>query len=159
ALFSPVYMDGVLYGLGRNASSLVAIDAGTGKEIWIHEGLNGVTGKGINYWQSDDGSDRRLIFSINSYIQEIDAKTGKSILSSGTNGVVDMRTGLARAEASGERVQTASPGRVWRNTIVFGSAPGEAFVSPPGDIRAYDVVTGRKLWQFHTVPLPGEFGY
>src|SRR5689334_9163017 len=59
--FSPVYVDGVLYGLGRNASSLVALDPATGKEIWIHEGLNGIQNKGISYWQSADGKDKRLI--------------------------------------------------------------------------------------------------
>ena len=54
-------------------TSLVALDATTGKEIWIHEGLNGITSKGINYWESEDGKDRRLIFSVNSFLQEIDA--------------------------------------------------------------------------------------
>jgi quinoprotein glucose dehydrogenase len=154
--FTPVVVDDVLYGLGRN-NSLIALDAATGKEIWIHEGLNGINSNGINYWQSADGSDRRLIFAVNSYLQAIDARTGKSILTFGKNGIVDLREGLARA-ASG-RAQPASPGRIWRNTLVLGGASGEAFITPPGDIRAYDVVTGRKVWQFHTIPLPGEFGY
>ena len=52
-----------------------------------------------------------------------------------------------------------SPGKVWKNLLILGSTTGEAFISPPGDIRAYDVVTGRKVWQFHTIPRPGEFGY
>src|SRR5262245_10047505 len=79
ATFSPVYAHDVLYGFGRNGSSLIALDASTGKEIWIHEGLNGMTSKGINYWESEDGKDRRLIFSVQSFLQEIDAQTGKSI--------------------------------------------------------------------------------
>ena len=65
----------------------------------------------------------------------------------------------ARAEQYAGRIQSNSPGKVWKNLIILGSAPGEAFVNPPGDIRAYDVITGEKKWQFHTVPLPGEFGY
>ena len=56
-------------------------------------------------------------------------------------------------------IQSNSPGKVWKNILILGSAPGEAFITPPGDIRAYDVVTGKKVWQFHTVPQPGEFGY
>ena len=52
-----------------------------------------------------------------------------------------------------------SPGKVWKNLLILGSTTGEAFISPPGDIRAYDVVTGKKVWQFHTIPRPGEFGY
>ena len=59
--FNPIVVDDVMYVLGRN-SSLVALDATTGKEIWIHEGLSGITSRGINYWQSEDGKDRRLLF-------------------------------------------------------------------------------------------------
>src|SRR3990170_1343846 len=59
--FSPVFARDVLYGLGRNGSSIVALDPTTGKELWIHDGLNGITSKGINYWESEDGRDRRLI--------------------------------------------------------------------------------------------------
>src|SRR5690242_8621771 len=156
--FNPIVVDNVMYLLGRN-SSLIAVDATTGKEIWIHEGLAGITSRGVNYWQSDDGKDRRLIFSINSFLQEIDAQSGKSIMTFGQNGIVDLRKGLPRAETYAGRIQSNSPGKVWKNLLILGSAPGEAFVNPPGDIRAYDVVTGEKVWQFHTVPLPGEFGY
>jgi quinoprotein glucose dehydrogenase len=159
AQFNPVVVDGVLYGLGRNSSSLVALDATTGKEIWIHEGLNGIVSKGINFWQSEDGKDRRLLFSVNSYLQAIDARTGRSIMSFGKNGIVDLRVGLRRAEGTGASAQQNSPGRIWRNTIILGGSSGEAFITPPGDIRAYDVITGQKVWQFHTVPEPGEFGY
>lgn len=155
--FNPVVVDDVMYVLGRN-SSLIALDATTGKELWIHEGLGGIVSRGINYWQSADGKDKRLLFSINSYLQAIDATTGKSILTFGENGTVDLRIGLARSQYAG-RIQSNSPGKIWKNLIFLGSAAGEAFIAPPGDIRAYDVVTGQKVWQFHTVPLPGEFGY
>jgi quinoprotein glucose dehydrogenase len=159
ANFSPVVVDGVLYGLGRNSSALVALDATTGKEIWVHDGLNGIVSKGINFWQSEDGKDRRLLFSVNSFLQAIDARTGKSIMTFGKNGVVDLRAGLRRAEGTGVSAQQNSPGRIWRNTLILGGSSGEAFITPPGDIRAYDVITGQRVWQFHTVPEPGEFGY
>jgi quinoprotein glucose dehydrogenase len=155
--FNPVVVDDVMYLLGRN-SSLIALDATNGKEIWIHEGLGGIVSRGINYWQSADGKDKRLLFSINSFLQAIDATTGKSILTFGENGTVDLRIGLARSETAG-RIQSNSPGKVWKNLLILGSAAGESFIAPPGDIRAYDVVTGQKVWQFHTIPLPGEFGY
>jgi quinoprotein glucose dehydrogenase len=157
--FSPVFARDVLYGLGRNASALVALDATTGKEIWVHDGLTGITSKGINYWESADGKDRRLIFAIDSFLQQIDAQTGKSILTFGDNGIVDMRVGLPRAEGTSVRAMPASPGRIWRNIMVFGGQSGESIMTPPGDIRAYDVLTGKLLWQFHTIPRPGEFGY
>src|SRR5438093_11309421 len=91
--FNPIVVRGVVYGKGRN-SSLIALDAATGKEIWIHEGLEGMTRRGVNYWESKDGKDRRLIFSLGGYLQEIDAATGKTVRTFGANGVVDMREGL-----------------------------------------------------------------
>ena len=156
--FNPIVIDDVMYVLGRN-NALIALDATSGKEIWIHERLNGITSRGINYWQSGDGKDRRLIFSINGYMQAIDAKSGESIRTFGDNGIVDLRKGLARAEGTDRRVQSRTPGKIWKNLLIMGSAAGEGWVTPPGDIRAYDIVTGKLAWQFHTVPLPGEFGY
>jgi quinoprotein glucose dehydrogenase len=157
-IFNPIVVDNVMYVLARN-SSLVALDAATGKEIWIHENLPGLTSRGIAYWESNDRNDRRLIFTINNYLQEIDARTGKSILSFGNNGLVDLRESLGRDPDTIVRIQPESPGRVFENLIMLGSATGEAYLSPPGHIRAYDVVTGRRVWTFHTVPQPGEFGY
>ena len=57
------------------------------------------------------------------------------------------------------RIQTDSPGRVFEDLILLGSTPGEAYLSAPGDIRAYNVITGKLVWSFHTIPHPGEFGY
>ena len=149
---------GTIYGRGRNGA-LVALDAKTGKEIWIHEGMQAMTARGMNYWESKDGKDRRLIFTMNDYLQEIDATTGISITSFGTNGVVDLREGLGRDPDTIGRIQSGTPGRIFENLILLGSATGEGYMSPPGDLRAYDVLTGKLVWQFHTVPHPGEFGY
>ena len=157
-VFNPIVVDNVMYVLARN-SSLVALDAATGKEIWIHENLPGLATRGIAYWESKDRKDRRLIFAINNYLQEIDARTGKSILTFGNNGLVDLREGLGRDPKTIVRIQPESPGRVFENLILLGSSTGEAYLSPPGDIRAYDVMTGKLVWTFHTIPHPGEFGY
>ncbi|MEZ5284898.1 MAG: PQQ-binding-like beta-propeller repeat protein [Vicinamibacterales bacterium] len=157
-VFNPVVVDNVAYVLARN-DSLVALDASTGREIWIHENLKGIAPRGINYWESADRSDRRLLFQMNSYLQAIDARTGKSILTFGTDGAVNLREGLRRDPAALVKVQSSNPGKVYENLIILGSAAGENYLAPPGDIRAYDVVSGRLVWQFHTVPHPGEFGY
>jgi quinoprotein glucose dehydrogenase len=157
-IFNPIVIDNVMYVLARN-SSLVALDASTGKEIWIHENLPGLASRGIAYWESKDRKDRRLIFTINNHLQEIDARTGKSILTFGANGLVDLRAGLGRDPRSITRIQPEAPGRVFENLILLGSAPGEAYLSAPGHLRAYDVVTGKLVWTFHTIPQPGEFGY
>ena len=103
--FNPIYSRGVIYTRGRT-NALVALDATTGKEIWVHDQLGGMALRGINYWESRDGRDRRLIFTINDYLQEIDALTGKTIRTFGTNGVVDLREGLGRDPATIGRVQS-----------------------------------------------------
>ena len=155
----PIAVRGVIYGRGRNGS-LVAIDAKMGAELWVRENMNGMTGRGINYWSSADGRDERLIFSMDSLLQEVDAKTGKSIMSFGRNGVVDLREGIdGRDPSTIGNIQSNTPGEVFENLIILGSATGEGYLSPPGDIRAYDVTSGRLVWTFHTVPRPGEFGY
>jgi quinoprotein glucose dehydrogenase len=157
-VFNPIVVDNVMYVMARN-SSLVALDAATGKEIWIHENLQGLATRGIAHWESKDRKDRRLIFAINNRLQAIDARTGKSILTFGNKGLVDLREGLGRDPKTIVRVQPESPGRVFENLILLGSSTGEAYLSTPGDIRAYDVVTGKMVWSFHTIPHPGEEGY
>ena len=155
----PIVVRGVIYGRGRNGS-LVALDAKTGRELWVRENMRGMTGRGINYWEDAEGSDQRLIFSMSSLLQQVDAKTGRSIMSFGTNGVVDLREGIdGRDPATIGNIQSNTPGEVFENLIILGSATGEGYMAPPGDIRAYDVLTGRLVWTFHTVPRPGEFGY
>jgi len=155
--FNPIVARGVIYTKARN-KSMVALDAASGEEIWIHDGLAGMTERGINYWESPDGSDRRLIFALGDYLQELDAKTGKLIRSFGKDGTVDLRDELGR-DPNAIRVQSNTPGKIFENLVILGSAPGEAYFSAPGDLRAYNVLTGKLAWQFHTVPHPGEYGY
>jgi quinoprotein glucose dehydrogenase len=157
-LFNPIVVGKVMYVLARN-NSLVALDATTGKEIWIHAHLPGISIRGINFWESKDHKDQRLIFQINHYIEEIDARTGKSILTFGEQGLVDLRAGLGRPLETVTRIRSNTPGRVFEDLIILGSSTGESYMSPPGDLRAYSVITGKMAWIFHTVPHPGEPGY
>ena len=154
--FNPVVVRGVIYGRGPNGS-FVALDAATGRQLWLHAGVEGFNSRGINYWESKDGKDRRLIFSAGNMLQEIDAQTGESVTSFGTNGKVDLREGLDR-DPTAINQQSRTPGRIFENLLILGSATNQEYDSAPGDIRAFDVRTGRKVWTFHTVPRPGEFG-
>ncbi|HEV7607116.1 MAG TPA: PQQ-binding-like beta-propeller repeat protein [Steroidobacteraceae bacterium] len=156
--FNPVIVDNVMYVLAKN-SSLVAIDVVTHKELWIHANLRGITNRGVNYWSSADGKDRRLLFALDDTLQAIDARSGKSILTFGKNGLVDLREGLGRDPPTIRRVMSSTPGRIFDNLLLLGSSPGEGYFSAPGHIRAYNVVTGELAWTFHTIPQPGEFGY
>jgi len=159
--FNPIMVDGMLYVLAKR-NSIVALDARTGKEIWTYTPdppAAIITNRGINYWESQDRSDRRLLFCANHALQAIDARTGKPILSFGTGGRVDLKEGLGRDPKSLTLVQSTTPGRVFENLLILGSATNQGYGSAPGDIRAFDVRTGKLVWTFHTIPHPGEFGY
>ncbi|MDX2072375.1 MAG: PQQ-binding-like beta-propeller repeat protein [Haliscomenobacter sp.] len=156
--FSPIVVDTTMYVMGKN-NSLIAVSALSGKEIWIHANLLGMSRRGLNYWESKDKKDKRLIFTLNNSLQAIDAVTGKTITSFGTDGYVDMREGLGRDPSSIRRMQAMMPGVIYNDLVIVGSAPGEGYFSAPGFVRAYNVVSGKLEWTFHTVPQPGEFGY
>ncbi|MDB5248802.1 MAG: Quinoprotein glucose dehydrogenase [Segetibacter sp.] len=156
--FNPLVVDNVMYVPAKN-NSLVAVDITSGKEIWIHSNLTIQSRRGLSYWESKDRNDRRLLFCVNNTLQEIDARTGKSIPTFGTNGYVDLRQNLGRDPATIGRATPTTPAPVFEDLILMGSSPGEAYFSAPGHIRAYNVITGKLAWVFHTIPHPGEFGY
>jgi quinoprotein glucose dehydrogenase len=163
--FSPLVIDNIAYFAAKQGS-LVAVDATTGKELWVHpfptaggapSRFGGIAGlRGANYWESKDRTDRRLFMPVGGFLQAIDARTGKLVDSFANHGKLDLKTGLDRGERP---LASRTPGRIFENILILGSATGEGYLAPPGDIRAFDVVTGKLLWVFHTIPRPGEFGY
>jgi quinoprotein glucose dehydrogenase len=160
-LFNPLVVDRTMYVLARN-NSIVALDAVTGRELWVHPTgakTQLITNRGINYWESADHSKSRLLFAVDNFLQAIDARTGQSIQNFGVNGRVDLREGFGRDPQSLKLVQSTTPGRVFEDLLILGSATNEEYESGPGDIRAYNVRTGQLVWTFHTVPHPGEVGY
>jgi glucose dehydrogenase len=159
--FNPIVVDGVMYVLAKN-NSIVALDAASGAEIWTHPAEPNttlITNRGINYWESKDRSDRRLLYASNHVLHAIDARTGRSILTFGAAGSVDLKQGLDRDPSTIRLVQSTTPGRVFEDLLILGSATNQEYGSAPGDIRAFDVRTGKLVWTFHTIPKPGEFGY
>ena len=157
---NPLVIDGVMFVYGKN-NNIVAVDATTGKEVWVYDTSNPrlISHRGMAYWESKDGSDRRLFFSMNNQLNVLDARSGKPVPTFGKGGAVDLRAGLGRDPSTVRQIESGTPGRVFENLIILGSATGEEYESPPGDLRAYNVVTGKLVWQFHTVPHPGEMGY
>jgi quinoprotein glucose dehydrogenase len=159
--FNPIVVGKTMYVLAKH-TSVVALDAATGKELWTYHSQFAPTiemHRGINFWQSKDGSEQRLLIPFANHLEAIDARTGQLITSFGDNGRVDLREGLGRDPATIHQIQSATPGRVFEDLLILGSTTGEEYESPPGDIRAYNVRTGKMAWIFHTVPHPGEFGY
>jgi quinoprotein glucose dehydrogenase len=163
--FSPLVVDNVAY-VAAKGGSLAAIDATNGRELWVHRfdspggggggRFGGIAGqRGANYWESKDRSDRRILVSSGGFLQAIDAKTGKLVDGFGDQGKLDLKAGLDRTPRP---LASRTPGRVFENILILGSATGEGYLAPPGDIRGIDVVTGKPLWTFHTIPRPGEFG-
>jgi quinoprotein glucose dehydrogenase len=153
--FNPIVVDGTMFV--ASANQVVALDAATGKEIWKHAG--GAPARGINYWESKDRSDRRLIM-IQGGLTEINAMTGETITTFGQNGRVGIGPGLDPVEDRTTQASTANPGKVVGNVIVIPlPAGGHSFESTPGDVHGYDVLTGKLIWVFHSVPHAGEDGY
>ena len=107
--FNPLVARGVVYSRARG-NALVALDAATGKELWVHDGIEGFALRGVNYWESADGTDRRLLYSARNMLRALDAQTGKPIASFGTDGVVDLREGLDRDPETVEQ-QSRLPGQ------------------------------------------------
>ncbi len=157
---SPIIVDGVMYVIGKN-DNVVALDAATGREIWVHDNANPhmISERGVTYWESKDRRDRRLFFATNNILHAVDARTGKTIASFGNQGNVDLREGLGRDINGITEIESGTPGRIFENLLILGSTPGEEYGSPPGDLRAFDVLTGKLVWTFHTVPHPGDIGY
>ena len=159
--FNPLVVDSTLYVLAKS-NSIVAVDAATGRELWSYvpeADLKIITSRGFNYWESADRKDRRIFFASNHALRAIDASTGKPVSTFGKAGRVDLRQGLDRDPASISLIQSTTPGRVFENLVIVGSATNQGYGSAPGDIRAYDVRDGHLVWTFHTIPRPGEFGY
>jgi quinoprotein glucose dehydrogenase len=152
--FNPIVVDGTMYVAANNR--VVALDGATGKEIWARPG--GAPARGINYWESKDRSDRRLVL-IAGGLTEVNALTGETITTFGTEGRVSIGPGLD-ADDRTTASATANPGRVISDVIVIPlPAGGASYEAIPGDIHGYDVKTGKLLWVFHTIPRPGEYGY
>ncbi|WP_337041040.1 outer membrane protein assembly factor BamB family protein [Emticicia sp. 17c] len=155
---NPIIVDGILYGVTSSVQAF-ALDAATGKEIWRFgekEKSFASTSRGVAYWT--DGTDKRILHTIGSYLYAIDAITGKPVTTFGDNGKVDLHTGLP-AIAQKKFIISNTPGTVYEDLIVMPVRLSEGADAAPGDIRAFNVKTGKLVWSFHTIPYPGEAGY
>jgi quinoprotein glucose dehydrogenase len=154
---NPIVVDGVLYATSPKMR-VFALDAATGKELWSFDANNGRPTTGRFRYRGVVVTGDRVLFNYRNKLWALDKKTGKPILSFGTDGSVDLREGLGRP-VEGLSVSASTPGVVFEDLLIIGSSVPETLPGAPGDIRAYDIKTGALRWSFHTIPHPGEFGY
>jgi len=165
---NPIIVNGVMYGTSPMLK-VFAIDAATGKQKWVFSPYDTITenkaghfnlnnNRGVTYW-SDGKNDQRIFYTAGPYLQAIDANTGKIVTSFGNKGKVDLHDGLEMEDVKDLFVTSTSPPSIYKDLLLTGTRVSEAMDAAPGDIRAYDVRTGKKVWQFHTIPHPGEPGY
>ncbi len=170
---TPILVNGVLYTTAGSRRAAVAIDAATGETLWVYrfdEGERGKTaprqtsGRGVAYWT--DGQDERIFFLTPAYFMiALNASTGRPYPDFGRDGIVDLKEGLDRpVDLIKDAIGSSSPPIVVGDVVIMGAAlpaggqpPTKEM--PPGHIRGYDVRTGERLWIFHTIPQPGEYGH
>lgn len=170
---TPLMVNGILYftaGAHRNA---VAVNAANGEMLWMHrldEGRRAelssrrMSGRGVGYWTDGKANERVFYVSSGYQLVGLDAKTGRPLPDFGRDGVVDLR------EEADQRLDPMTADISWngapvvaRNVVIVGAAHRAGGVprskeNPKGYIRGYDARTGKRLWIFHTIPQPGEFG-
>ena len=154
---SPIEVDGVLYGI-TPTQKVFALNAATGALLWkFDSGIKGTQpDRGLAYWS--EGKDRRIIVGVMNFAYALDAATGKPIPGFGHDGRIDLRENLDRDPAT-QSIFLTSPAVIYKDLMIVGGRESETLPASYGDVRAYDVRTGKLRWSFHTVPRPGEFGY
>jgi quinoprotein glucose dehydrogenase len=153
---SPIVVDGVLYGL-TPSQKVFALNAATGKLLWkFDSGIKGTQpDRGLAYWS--DNKEHRVLVAVMNFVYALDAATGRPISSFGKDGRIDLREDLGRDPAA-ESIYMTSPAVIYKDLMIVGGRESETLPASPGDVRAYDVRSGKLRWSFHTIPHPGEFG-
>jgi len=165
---NPIMVDGILYGTSPKLK-LFALDAATGEQKWLFDPASQDTSKkndpmayykvcrGVVYWEDKDGDNKRIFYSVGQKTYAIDADNGKVIVDFGKGGYIDLTENLGRKVNS--YVSGTTPGVIYKNLLIMGARVDESEDAAPGHIRAFDVLTGKLVWIFHTIPEPGEYGF
>jgi quinoprotein glucose dehydrogenase len=155
---TPLVVDGVMY-LGTAYNRIVALDAETGKEIWVKDIGQMPSTRGIAYWPGTRDLPPQIVFGTSdgsALLIALNAKTGEYVPTFGNGGKVDLRQGFGEKFPK-LRVALSSPPTIYKNLAITGQHSQESpSLGPPGDVRAWDMRTGKLVWTFHTIPRPGE---
>ncbi|WP_259067552.1 PQQ-binding-like beta-propeller repeat protein [Mucilaginibacter sp. X4EP1] len=165
---NPIIVNGVLYGTSPKLK-LFALDAATGQQKWVFDPAKqpGAKGddpmayykvcRGVVYWESESGDNKRIFYSAGSKTYAVDAESGQPINDFGKGGYIDLTEDLGRKTSS--FVSGTTPGVIYKSLLIVGTRVAESEDAAPGHIRAYDVLTGKLKWIFHTIPHPSEKGF
>jgi quinoprotein glucose dehydrogenase len=169
---TPLMIHGVLYTVAGSRRDVVALDAATGELLWVHgenEGERGaaaprqLSGRGLAYWT--DGKEERIIYVTPGYrMISLSATTGMPITSFGVNGVVDLKKDDDQdIDPMSTDIGLHATPLIVKNVVVVGAAHRsggvpKSYKNVKGYVRGFDVRTGKRLWIFHTIPQPSEFG-
>jgi len=170
---TPLMVHGVLFATAGARRDVVALNAGTGEMLWMHgenEGARGdnsprpISGRGLAWWT--DGRQERIYYVTLGYrLIALNAKDGMPVESFGNHGVVDLKLDDDQTmDPVTSDIGLASAPTVANGVIIIGAAHLSSGVprsksNVKGYVRGFDVRTGKRLWIFHTIPRPGEFGY
>jgi quinoprotein glucose dehydrogenase len=155
---TPLAVGGVMY-MGTMYNRVVALDADTGKEIWVKDVGHTPSTRGIAYWPGTNGIPPQLVFGTgdgSSLLISLNARTGDFTPGFGQGGKVDLRQGVGEKFPK-LRVALSSPPAIYRNLAITGNHSQESpSLGPSGAVRAWDLRTGKLVWTFNTIPQPGE---
>ena len=171
---TPLMINGRVFTTAGSRRAVVSLDAKTGEILWMHsldEGERGeyaprqLSGRGLAYWVSEDGSEERVIYVTPGYrMMALDAVTGNPVASFGDNGIVDLKQDADQQIdlITGEIGLHSTP-IVAKDVVIVGAAHRtggnpKSRENVKGYVRGFNVHTGERLWIFHTIPLPGEYG-
>jgi glucose dehydrogenase len=152
----PLVVGDVLY-MSTGYSRVVALDAETGHKIWEYESKHTPSFRGVSYWPGAKGYRPAIVFgTLDGWLISLDAKTGKLNPNFGAEGLVNLKIGVTEKFPKA-RYAITSPPNFYKNLVITGSSPGEEpTFGATGDIRAWDMRSGKLVWTFHTLPRPGE---
>lgn len=142
---TPIVIDGIVYYPVGDA--VVALEGHSGKEIWRHPVTGGVARRTVSYWPGDANHPSRLFYSTGSRIVAISPVDGSLDETFAASGAIELD------------VPYNAPPSVFKDVLVIGANVNEMQRGQPGNSRAFDARTGEKLWEFNTVPRPGETGH
>lgn len=155
---TPLVINGTMY-LTTPYGRVVAIDSTTGEEVWAFElpGGGGASTRGVEYWPGAGRTAAQIVFGTgDGRLFSLDARTGKPNMKFGDNGVVNLNTAEIMRGLPGRNGLTTPP-IVYQDLVITGGTTQEnPPLGPAGDIRAWNMHTGKLAWTFHSIPREGE---